>query len=101
MFLVFFVTLAAFPAVLSGIKSKDKDDGSAWTGMACSSCEIKMLSTTVYKASFYACRQPSLFCSIAGKFFTPVVCFLVFNVGDFSGRFLAGMVQKVGWYRFY
>lgn len=56
------VTLAAFPSVLSGIKSQNKGDGSAWTG----------------------------------KFFTPVVCFLLFNVGDFGGRIIAGLMQKPG-----
>ncbi|XP_046860507.1 equilibrative nucleoside transporter 3-like [Xenia sp. Carnegie-2017] len=60
--LVFLVTLATFPAVLSGIKSENNGDGSEWTG----------------------------------KFFTPVVCFLLFNVGDFAGRVIAGFVQKPG-----
>ncbi|XP_028393434.1 equilibrative nucleoside transporter 1-like isoform X2 [Dendronephthya gigantea] len=31
-----------------------------------------------------------------GKFFTPVVCFLIFNVGDFCGRVIAGFIQKPG-----
>ncbi|CAB3982559.1 equilibrative nucleoside transporter 1-like isoform X1 [Paramuricea clavata] len=61
-FLVFMVTLAAFPAVLSGIKSENHGDGSQWTG----------------------------------KYFTAVVCFLIFNVGDFCGRVTAGFVQKPG-----
>lgn len=33
--LVFLVTLATFPAVLSGIKSENNGDGSEWTGKKC------------------------------------------------------------------
>lgn len=38
---------------------------------------------------------PLYFSWTSGKFFTPVVCFLLFNVGDFGGRVMAGVVQKV------
>jgi len=39
----------------------------------------------------------------ASKFYVPVACFLLFNIGDFIGRYLAGLVQwprpgKVGAY---
>merc|ERR1719147_578125 len=39
----------------------------------------------------------------ASKFYVPVACFLLFNIGDYVGRFLAGLVQwpkpgKVGSY---
>lgn len=39
----------------------------------------------------------------ASKFYVPVACFLLFNVGDYVGRFLAGMIQwprpgKIGAY---
>jgi equilibrative nucleoside transporter 1/2/3 len=29
----------------------------------------------------------------ASKFYIPVACFLLFNVGDYLGRFLAGLIQ--------
>lgn len=59
--LVFFVTLAAFPALTSRIQPKVKGDD-------------KWSST----------------------YFVPVTCFLLFNVGDFSGRLLASFVQWPG-----
>ena len=48
--------------------------------------KLIIVSNCVNIVSFY---------TIPGKFFTPVVCFLIFNVGDFCGRVIAGFIQKV------
>ena len=58
---VFFVTLTLFPAVISGIDSVNKSNGSRWTN----------------------------------DLFSSLICFLVFNVGDWCGRVAAGSVQIV------
>ena len=79
------VTLSVFPSVISGIKSKHKDDGSLWTGLF---PLINFLIICLHKINEILSLE-------LGKFFTPVVCFLVFNVGDFCGRLMAGIVQKV------
>lgn len=54
--MIFFVTLACFPALASSIHSCEKDH---WRV----------------------------------KYFTPVICFLLFNVGDWTGRSLTGLVH--------
>lgn len=57
-FLCFFVTLGAFPAVTAQVVST-------------------LPATTAW----------------ASKFYVPVACFLLFNIGDYVGRFLAGLIQ--------
>ena len=58
---VFAVTLTIQPAILSGIRSVNENNGSAFTN----------------------------------KYFTAVVGFLIFNVGDFVGRIISGFVRIV------
>ena len=36
-----------------------------------------------------------LFCFLSGQYYTPVVCFLLFNTMDYIGRVLSGIVQFV------
>ena len=125
------VTLAAFPAVISRIKSKH-GDSTEWTGIfnvilkstlnpgsqhvmrsydKTGTSVNYLLKLTASLCAFYCIsvrygptqdhqHSTANICnfnltSVLGKFFTPVVCFLVFNVGDFCGRVIAGFIQKV------
>jgi len=60
-FIVFSVTLTCFPAIMAGISSTNKGDGSIWDN----------------------------------ELFSTLVVFLVFNLGDWIGRILAGIGQIV------
>ncbi|XP_066914502.1 equilibrative nucleoside transporter 1-like [Clytia hemisphaerica] len=60
-FIVFAITLTCFPAIMAGISSTNKGNGSVWDN----------------------------------ELFATLVVFLVFNVGDWIGRILAGIVQIV------
>ena len=60
-FIVFSVTLTCFPAIMAGISSTNKGDGSIWDN----------------------------------ELFSTLVVFLLFNLGDWIGRILAGIGQIV------
>ena len=60
-FIVFSITLTCFPAIMAGISSTNKGDGSVWDN----------------------------------ELFSTLVVFLVFNIGDWIGRILAGIGQIV------
>jgi len=60
-FIVFAITLTCFPAIMTGISSTKKGDGSVWNN----------------------------------ELFSTLVVFLIFNIGDWVGRMLAGIGQII------
>ena len=85
-FSCFLVTLGTFPAITAQVGRRD-------------SAELVSFTFITYQV---VSTQPST-SAWASTFFVPVGCFLLFNIGDYLGRFLAGLIQwpkpsKVGSY---
>lgn len=77
-FLVFGITIAVYPGVTVLIESENKGKG-AW--------ESKGLELTLME------KKVKYFFS--DTYFVPTINYLLFNVGDYIGRLIAGRVQKV------
>ena len=73
-FLVFTVTLSVFPAVISQVVSASPHH-SGWTGM----CPVYVCSHSIAIS--------------AGSYFSALVCFLMFNVSDLTGRYITHFIQ--------
>jgi hypothetical protein len=75
-YLVFTVTISLFPAVISQVVSSAPNPShSSWTG------ELPLLHPSI-------CLPHS-----AGVYYSTLVCFLMFNVADLTGRYITHWVQ--------
>ena len=90
-FYVFFITLSVFPALTSSILPQAKVNFTTLNGDACI-CPGDQMNAT--KVNMTILTPP--FCSNwVCLYFTPLFCFLAFNLFDFIGRIAAGFTAKL------
>ena len=83
-FLVFTVTLGCFPAITMLVQS---------TGvMQCSAPSVTQTDLYIISSLILLLQDPES--SWSTDYFVPVVCFVLFNVGDWIGRILA---ERLTW----
>ena len=83
-FLVFTVTLGCFPAITMLVQS---------TGvMQCSAPSVRQTDLYIISSLILLLQDPES--SWSTDYFVPVVCFVLFNVGDWIGRILA---ERLTW----
>ena len=90
-FFIFLVTLSVFPALTSAVIPQSKLNYTTLAGDKCF-CSWEFNSTKNNESDII---QPALCSDWTCLYFTPVFCFLAFNLFDFIGRIVAGFFAKV------
>ena len=89
-FYVFFVTLSVFPALASSVVPQDKLN---YTSLTTDNCLCPWEYNNISHNTSTRI-QPPLCSDWACIYFTPVFCFLAFNLFDFIGRAVVGFTAK-------
>lgn len=89
-FLVFFISLAVYPAVTVLVESQYKGEGHAWNGEA-QFTDLLPISS----GSICVNVRNTIYNVVSDVYFVPVVTYLIFSTGDYAGRILSGIFQWV------